>query len=306
MKFGYRDRIILLIVCVVVIFAVGIFVFIKPKWETLSRNQETYETNKADWDAKKLEFDRIGTYQDTILKKHDQGVEVAKNFTETKMDSIAMDEFLRANFLNTDKNISDGVEVRGTYSVTNEKTATLNYYYYSPSIVTYPLYEAADLDGSLKKAAEEKRKDADILSARTSQSVGCTAAEFTLLINREDTMTVLDAIKNYADTKKDAMMVRSVKLREADFNENIEDEDGTHEETYIDENGEEQTRVVPNEKKNGGATDSSIKKDFTEVTVAYEVYYLQEPTTPDVGPKYEAGIWDTEEWRTKVAVQSEQ
>ena len=40
MKFGYRDRIVLLIVVVVVIFLLGIFVFIKPKWESLNENKK--------------------------------------------------------------------------------------------------------------------------------------------------------------------------------------------------------------------------------------------------------------------------
>ncbi|MBR6107977.1 MAG: hypothetical protein IKQ39_08220 [Oscillospiraceae bacterium] len=304
MKLGYRDRIILLIVCIVVIFAVGIFVFIKPKWEKLNQNQKTYDKDKAAWDTKLKEFARIDLYQSSIEKKYKEADDIAANFTD-EMTSIELDDFLRSQFLNIDQYKNDEVELRESYSVSDEQTATLNYYYYSPSIVTYPLYEAADLDGSLEKAAKEKRKDADILSARSSQAVGSGASEFTLLINRADTMALLDAIQKYAADKKDAMMIRSIELKEADFNENIEEDEegGMHEETYVDDDGNEQTRMVPNEpkEKDNAVAAANIKKDYTEVTVKYEVYYIQEPTQPDVGPKYDANIWNGNEWRTALA-----
>lgn len=304
MKFGYRDRIILLIVCIVVIFAVGIFVFIKPKWEKLNQNQKTFDKDNAAWEDKLKEFARIDLYQNSIQKKYEQANGVAENFTN-EMTSIELDDFLRNQFLNIDQFKNDEVELRETYTVSDEQTATLNYYYYSPSIVTYPLYEAADLDGSLAQAAQEKRKDADILSARSSQSVGSGASEFTLVINRADTMALLDAVQKYAEEKKDAMMIRSIELKEADFNENIEeDEDGgMHEETYIDDDGNEQTRMVPNDNQNNDkeAAGVDIKKDYTEVTIKYEVYYIQEPTQPDVGPKYDPNIWNGSEWRTASA-----
>ena len=303
MKFGYRDRIILLIVCVVVIFAVGIFVFIKPKWEDLNDNQETYDTDLKAWEEKQKEFERINVYQSSIQKKYDSAANLTTNFTD-EMTSVELDDFLRKQFLNIEQFQKDEVELRTSYSVSDEKTATLNYYYYSPSIVTYPLYEAADLDGSLAKAAMEKRKDADIMAGRTAQSVGSGSSEFTLLINRADTMALLDAVQKYAEEKKDAMLISSVTLKEADFNENIEgDEDGgTHEETYIDDDGNEQVRIVPNDNNNNNDADNKdVKKDYTEVTIKYVVYYIQEPTQPDVGPAYDANIWNGNEWRTASA-----
>ena len=115
-------------------------------------------------------------------------------------------------------------------------------------------------------------------------------------------MAIVDAVKKYAEDHKDAMMIRSIEMKECDFNENIEDENGEHEETYIDDNGIEQTRIVKNDNKNGdNNAKKDVKKDFTEVKIHYDVYYMQEPTEPDVGPEYKPEIWDGDGWRTAVA-----
>jgi hypothetical protein len=307
MKFGYRDRIILLIVSIIVIFAVGIFVFIKPKWEKLNTNQETLDTDKENWEKKLAQFNLIPTRQEAIKKKYTEANDIAANFTD-EMTSVELDEFLRKEFLNKEDYQKDGVMLKTAYSVSDEQTATMNYYYRTPSIVTYPLYEYADLDGSLKKAAKEKRHDAEILAGRTAQIVGVGSSEFTLLINRKDTMAIVDAVKKYAEDHKDAMMIRSIEMKECDFNENIEDENGEHEETYIDADGNEQTRMVKNNNKNGNNNNNGNdqkKKDFTEVKIRYDVYYMQEPTEPDVGPEYKSEIWDGDGWRTAVAVTEE-
>lgn len=294
MKFGYRDRIILLIVLVVIILGVGIFLFIKPKWETLNTNKATLETTQADWDTKLLEFDRIPVRQESINKKYQKSTEIVKEFTDS-MSSIELEEFLQKNFINIDKFKEDEVELRDSFTVSNEKTTTMNYYYLTPNIVTYPLYEYADLDGSLAKAAEKIMHDSNVLSSRTSQTVAAGTSNFTLLINREDVLSLLDAVSAYATKNKDAMLIKSVEIKDYDFNKEEEEADNNQQ---VDEDGNPV----------GGAQkpDETKKKDYekanyTEVTINYEVYYMQAPTKPDVGPSYDKTIWDGNEWRNAVA-----
>ncbi|MBQ8921653.1 MAG: hypothetical protein IJ060_05770 [Oscillospiraceae bacterium] len=303
MKFGYRDRIILLIVCVVVIFAVGIFVFIKPKWEELNRDQDQLKTVQETWDKQVKNYDQITTRQGVITKKYEDAKTISENFTDT-MSSVEMEEFLRNEFLNIEKFKTDEVQIRDSFAVSDESSATLSYYYYTPNVVTYPLLENADLDGSLAKTAQEKRKEVDFLAARSSQAVGSGTASFTLRINREDTMALLDAVKAYAEKSgsENAMLITSVQLKDCDFNEDLKaDNKGNANANANAGEGEGDAQVQAGNNNNTGETADGEKPGYTDVIIEYRAYYVQEPTQPYTGDPYDPKIWNGNEWRTKVA-----
>lgn len=296
MKLGYRERITILVVIVIVILGLGIFLLIKPAWEKLSSNKETRDQLQSDWDAKLLEFDRIPARQDNIKQRYKEGVDLSAEFTD-EMTSVELDKFLREKFINTPQNQEDEVKVKDAIQISDISTSSLNYYYYVPNIVTYPLYESADLDGSLALDLAQKLLDSNILSARSSQTVGSSAATIKLLINREDTMTLLDAVNEYAAKNKDAMIIEAVQLKEADFNEKLEVEEEEAEQQVDDEGNP----VAAPKTAAATTTEAGAKKDYTEVTISYRAYYMQEPTEPDVGPAYDKTIWDGDAWRTAAA-----
>lgn len=297
MKFGYRDRVILLVAVVLIIFGIGIFVFIKPKWEKLNKNQKAFEDLDNQWTTKLAEFDRIPGRQEQIIEKYEAAGEIADKFTDEK-DAIGFDEYLRDTFINTDQHIEDEVKLVGSLSVADEGTASLAYNYMTPSILTYPLYEYADLDGSLAAATAEKLHDSTVLSAHPAQTVGSNSTTLVLDINREDAFALIDTIKKYAIDHKDAMIINSVSFSEYDFNENIEEATAqTQTVTVVDDEGNEvEQEVTVTPEPTDGATD--VRKGYTQVTINYELFSMQEPMKPDVGPEYNKTIWDGEEWRT--------
>ena len=295
MKFGYRDRIILLVVCVIIIFAVGIVVFIKPKYQDLQKDKKDRDKAKQDWSVQLEKFTQINDRQDKIEKNFDKATDVALNFTD-EMDSVALDNFLRETFANTEQHVKDGVQLNGGLAVSDEGTAGLSYYFYTPSAVTYPLYEAADMDGSLAKALAEKRKESDILSARPAQTVGGSVATFVVKINREDAFKLIDAVHDYAVKHKDAMIINSVTISDYKFRGGLElDEEGN----VVKPNTPAAQQPAEGE---GGQTAQNAEdnepKGTSDVTIAYTVYYMQEPKKPDLGPAYDASVWDTDAWRT--------
>ncbi|MCQ2407406.1 MAG: hypothetical protein MJ065_02620 [Oscillospiraceae bacterium] len=304
MKLGYRERVVLIIVLLIAIFGLGIFVFIKPQWEQLTDNKKQREKLQVEWEGKLAEFDRINPTRDKIQKRVSEGSDLAQKFT-AEMTSVELAEFLQKNFINTEKNTADEVILKESVSVSDPGTASLSYYYYRPNVVTYPLYENADFDGSLAKAVEEKMKEANTFALHSAQTAGSSAATFTMLINREDAMEFLDAIYNYCSGSKETMMIESVTLKECDFNENYE-EDGNTPAAPVqpaandDEEGEdgegEAEAPAPTANEPAEIPDG-IKPGYTEVTVAYRVFYMQKPTPADVGDEYHKEIWDGEEWR---------
>lgn len=294
MKLGYRDRIILIVAIVIIILGIGIFVFIKPKYEKLKKNQEQLEKAQTAWDAKLEEFKRIPLRQDSIEKTYQEGLKVSEYFTD-EMTAVDVDKLMQ-QFLNTDEYIEHQVSAKKTSAFTDEAASAINYFYYRPNVVTYPLYEAADLDDSLAKATAEKLKDVNVLAAKKAQTIGMGQSSFTVQIKREDLMSFLDAVYKYANDHKDAMMITNVKLDDAEFNEDIEG-DEQQQEQQLDADG----NPIPQQNNNQQNNNTKEKKDYTEVTILYKALYIQEPQKPDVGPEYDEKIWDGNEWRTMVA-----
>lgn len=306
MKFGYRDRIVLLIVVIVLILSIGIFAFIRPKVEEYNTNKAKRDSISSEWDAKLMEFSRINQRQDIIRKKYTDAKKVAAEFTP-EMNSVEFGEFLQSKFINIEKFQQDEVKLLDQVDLSEKGTSSLSYYYYTPSIVTYPLYEYADLDGSLAAAAEEKMSESNLLGSRASQTVGSSSAKLTLEINREDTMELLNAINDYAKKNNDTMLVESVSLENCDFNEDYVQDGETaapvqQEEPELDEEGNPIEQTVTNEKDE--KIPDGVKPGYTKVTISYRVFYVQEPTEPDVGDPYDETIWDGNEWKS-VGVSAE-
>jgi len=313
MKLGYRERVILIIVLIIAIFGLGIFVFIKPQWEQLNDNKARRDTLKTEWDGKLAEFDRINPTRDKINEDVENGRKLAQKFTG-EMTSVELAKFLQDKFINTEKNIEDEVILKDSVAVSDPGTASLSYYYYRPNVVTYPLYENADLDGSLAKAVAEKMKEANTFALHSAQTTGSGAATFTMLINREDTMEFLDAIYNYCKGDKETMMIESVTLKECDFNEDYEEGENAEaapvqpaandDEAEGEGEGEEgEAEAAAPAAEEPAEVPNGIKPGYTEVTVAYRVFYMQEPTKADVGDEYHKEIWDGEEWRDPAPAQ---
>lgn len=289
MKLGYRDRIILLIVMIIVVFAIGIFVFIKPQWEALEANKSALATAEKDWDDQLVKFNDINTIRDNINKRYEEALTISEGFTD-EMDSTQLDQFLQETFMNTEKHIKNGVQLADSSAISDYGTASMPYYYYTPGVVTYPLYEYADFDGSLEAATKEKLKESTILAGRSTQTVGNGSAQLIFKINREDTMALIDAVRKYALDNNDAILLKSVEITDYDFNGTPLERD---DEGNIIEDPEE-----PAEGENGEEPLDPEDIGYTQVAFDFQVYFMQEPTKPDVGEAYDASIWEGDAWKT--------
>ena len=101
MKLGYRDRLILIGAIIIIIIGVGFFVFIKPKYEKLKKNQEKLEKATTEWQDKLNDFKLIPTRQGAIKRAYEEGLDVSKRFTD-EMGAVDIDKLMQ-EFLNTDE-----------------------------------------------------------------------------------------------------------------------------------------------------------------------------------------------------------
>ena len=297
MKLSYRERIILIVAIILVILGIGIFVFIKPKYEKMTKNKEKYEKIKQEWDTQLAKFDDIPVRQKLVRDGYQKGLDISKHFTD-EMTSVEMDELLQS-YMNTEEFIKNEASAKSSMSVTDEKANSISYFFYTPNVVTYPLYEAADLDGSLAKEASEKLFEANTLKARRSQTISGGEESFTVRIKYDDLMTFLDKIVSEAGSRDDAMLITSVKLKDAAFNDGTPGKD-----EEVTENAETDDEGNPIQQQNNDDDEKkkdTIKRGYTDVTVTYKALYIQEPREPEVGPEYDASIWKGNEWRTKSA-----
>jgi len=297
MKFGYRDRIILMVVIVLVIFGVGIFGFIKPQRDKMKKAEQQLATASADWDMQLREFDRIEPIQKKIDRKYNEGAEFAEKFTD-EMTDVELDEFLRNEFVNTEDMIEDEAKVRNSVSLNADTTSSVSYFYYTPNIVTYPLFEYADLDGSLADSIAEKMRESELLSKRAPQTVGTGTASLVIQMKKENLMNLLDRVDQYAKSHNDAMMITSVNVDDFNFNKDLGEEEGAaNNQPQLDEEGNPIEAAAP---KNDENADDETRKDYSNVTINYKVLYVQEPTKPELGDKYDPTIWDGNEWKDVV------
>lgn len=288
MKLGYRDRIILLVVMVIVVFAIGIFVFIKPQWEALETNKTALETAETNWNLQMTQFDRINTIRTAIDDRYQEALSISEGFTD-EMDSTELDQFLQTTFMNIEQHIKNDVKLVSGSTISDLGTASMPYYYYTPDVVTYPLYEYADFDGSLAAATKEKMKESTILSGRSTQTVGNGNATLTFKINKEDTMALIDAVRKYATDNNDAILLKSVTIGDFDFNG-----------TPLERDNDGKIIGVPDAEQTAeGLEPEDI--GYTEVSFDFQVYYMQEPTKPDTGEAYDSAVWENGKWETYVS-----
>ncbi len=220
MKLNYRDRVLLMVALVIIILVAGIFALIKPKAEEISSNQKKLEQKEKEWAELEAEIAQIPDIQARITEKHGEAVELAEYFLEYEVidNSYELEQFLQPYL---DK---DGLDVNVSMNITEPKAEVLNYYYYTPNVVTYSIYEHADFDGSLALEMEKKLEESLDLSARTSQQVAASTVTFTCKGSKDELKAFLKDIKDLDTT----INVTAVQIGDYTFNEDMTPEEEAH------------------------------------------------------------------------------
>lgn len=215
MKLSYRDRIILIFVSMIAITLIGIFLGIKPLSKEIKANKaELQKQEKAMAEVQK-EIDKIPGLEKDIDELYKSSVLIAQKFTEPREPS-ELDKFLQPTI------DADLLEVNSMFAPGEAGVVNLDYYYVTPNILTYPLAEAADLDGSLSKEAAEKMLKTIVLSSRTVEGVVGSTVQFDFRAKKENIMKFIDDVKAFDET----IIIKSVVIDDYTFgaeSENPED-----------------------------------------------------------------------------------
>lgn len=219
MKLSYRDKIIALVFSVVVIVLIFIFALIRPTINNISSDKSKLATSTAEADEIRAKIDEIPNIESKIQAAYKDGVDMADNFfiisdedIET-LDTYKIDQYLQPFF---DDN---GLSIQDSVALNNSEAVTMEYYYYTPNVVTYPILEAADLNGTLADDIYKKIENSAVFSEKEVQEVQGMSVEYTVNATKEGLLNFLDQIEGIGKS----VLVTNVEIDDYTFAELADD-----------------------------------------------------------------------------------
>lgn len=194
MKLSKQERIGAFVIAIIVILALGIFLFIKPRFEAIQSTTATLAEKQKEYIAAKEKSGTKGPLRDQVLDAYKQGETLADMFFPELCNYDAEAEF-RA-FL---KQCESKVLIE-SLTVSEAGTSTLSPSYYEKSEVAYALksYVTQGLEPTEEELAAANRQQVLRDALGEGQTVGSTTISFTVsAIDQEELMNFCDEVNSY-------------------------------------------------------------------------------------------------------------
>ncbi|MEE5993751.1 MAG: hypothetical protein V3G42_10985 [Oscillospiraceae bacterium] len=196
---SYRDKMMLLIISIIVVLVAGFFALIKPKYQALVADKAVYESTKADADDVQRKLDEIKPLQDSIKEAYQKAKATAQVFVNTAFEDennsftvddarFHVEQYIQPTIDESNLKVND-------FAVSAPVAQTVEYYYYSPNVVTYSLLEAADVNGNYSTKLADAIQAESLLNEKQMAEVMVTNVEISATGKREDILTFVDKIK---------------------------------------------------------------------------------------------------------------
>lgn len=249
-EMSYRDKMILVIITAIIILAVGFFGLIRPKYNTLVTDRDTCEATKVEWEGIEEKLNEIPVLQTAIKTEADEAEKVAELFVNEAFQTVN-DTFdnLKANYI-LDQYVQPMIDESeleiSSFTIGGISSQNLNYYYYTPNVLTYSLLESADINRNYEKQVSDLLKQSNYLKEKATAQVMTNTIDLNVTGTKENLMAFLDKVIE----DENAMLVTSVNISDYKFGagqtrtENVEttDEEGnvttTTREVAVEGNGE--------------------------------------------------------------------
>lgn len=273
-EMSYRDKMIILIITVVIILAVGFFALIRPKYNTLVADRNTYETTKTEWEGLEAKINQIPVLKEAITTSYNDSKKIAEMFVNEAFQPVN-DTFdnTKANLV-LDQYIQPAIdesELKVTeFDVDGIETEDLEYYYYTPDVVTYSLLESADINGNYAKEVEELLKLDTVLKEKELAEIMTNTVTFTVVGKKENLMTFLTKMTE----DENAVRVTKVDIKDYTFGAG-QTQTITEQQTAEDGTVTTVTREVPAAADGQGESEMEISMTF------YNAKPIDEPILGD-------------------------
>ncbi|MBR1749485.1 MAG: hypothetical protein IJ740_01205 [Ruminococcus sp.] len=198
MKLTYRDKILLIGAVVVIIWAIGIFLIIKPAFDTMSETSHKKDTKENEVVQLQTRVDDEANLKEDLQKAYDQAVEHSNEYFYKLDAKEEVTDNIRA-LLKTNKR-----EIVNTdYSIEDLSLATVSAYSYDVEELLSLLEEQAKAVKDAKVAdpnAESGEGDAATQAQSTASKTLALANTVSTYEVTSDFECTLDELYDFADT----------------------------------------------------------------------------------------------------------
>ncbi|MCH5204112.1 MAG: hypothetical protein J1F03_05140 [Oscillospiraceae bacterium] len=294
MRLSKQERIGVLIILVVVIIALGVFLFIVPAAQTIEATLKNLSNKESEYQAALDKQALKEPLRTQIIEAYKDGEHVADMFFP-EMKSYEADVAAREFLLQCEANI-----VVTSLSVSQPGTSTLSTNFPVESEVTYSLKQNVKQGVSPDEAAVKRQARLAALQAAlgSAQTIGSSIVNFTVKAENQDELTkFIDEINNYVrnengvETRKALMLANGYSITYGDVTEKytkysdlIKEEVDKAGQAAIDAGaGEEFTYEVPeidlnpDDEEDEELNISDTMKTMTVNLIFYSIERMQDP-----------------------------
>lgn len=200
MKLSYREKIGLLIFIV----AIVIIIFIAVPIKNIRKNIETHTTErdtvKVEYDEKMNLINEIPVIENNIKTIYSDTKGLSEKFI-AHTDNINFDKYFE-ELLNKEpymKQPKNTLEIVNNFNIVDAETGTIDFYYYVPNILTYPILEAADTNGNLMETSDkvlyDKAMNAVAMGTLEPQDVEIRQVSVPMKFTKESLLALEDELK---------------------------------------------------------------------------------------------------------------
>lgn len=209
MRLSKQERIGALVIAVIVILAVGIFMFIKPRAEAIGTSKTSLENKQSELATARAKADTKDSLKAQVLQAFKDGENLADVFFE-EMTAYEADEEFRAFLEQCGANV-----VVGALTVNAPSATTLGVEFFEEKEVSYALksYATSGTEPSKEQLAYAQRQQMlkDNLGAK--QEVGSITVSFDVTaIDHEELLKFCDAVNNYRKDEAVGLTRKAMKL----------------------------------------------------------------------------------------------
>ena len=210
MKLNYREKVILGILLAAVILIAGFVGLVKPKTQDIEDDTALRETKRAEQAEVENKIAQIEPLKKKIDTKYQETNKLAEDFVpmEEINSTFALDQYMREYAEESEVKILK-------LEVSDLGSQVLNYYYFTPEILSEDLFAASDLNGDSQAAFDELSAESNSLSERTEEEVVGTEYAVKVKGTRENIWAYMQAIEDIGD----ARIISSVKFQDYSFGE---------------------------------------------------------------------------------------
>ncbi len=225
MKLSKQERIGAFVIAIIVILALGIFLFIKPRFETIQSTTATLEAKQKEYVAALEKQSTKDPLRKQVLEAYKQGETLADMFFPELCNYDAEAEF-RAFLEQCESNV-----LIESLTVSAPGTSTLSAAYYTEPEVTYALksYVTQGLEPTEEELAAANRQLILSEALGSGQTVGSTTISFTVsAIEQDELMNFCDEVNSYVKDEhgtptRKALMIGGISMDFTDIQEEYDE-----------------------------------------------------------------------------------